>query len=206
LNDKLMELSAQDLACERGERMLFSGLSFRLAAGEALVVTGPNGAGKTSLLRMIAGFLRPSRGRVVVSRGEDAPTGTLLHFVGHQDALQGALTGRENLAFAGAIMGTGAGTVAPALARLGLAELADIPARALSAGQRRRLALARLLVAPRPLWLLDEPITGLDTRGQDTLRALAREHLDGGGLLVATTHVALDLPHANELALGGRGP
>ena len=194
-----MRLSVERLACRRGERMLFEDLSFTAEAGDAVVVTGPNGAGKTSLIRMIAGLLLPEAGAIVV---DSAPVERgSLHLVGHLDAVKGALTVRENLVFAHALLG-GAGEVA-ALDALGLAPLAELPARVLSAGQKRRLALARLVVAERPLWLLDEPAASLDNDGQVRLAAIVATHRRQGGLVVAATHAVLNFPGSREIRLGG---
>ncbi|MFZ2108413.1 MAG: heme ABC exporter ATP-binding protein CcmA, partial [Roseiarcus sp.] len=160
-----MRLGAQKIALERGGRRLFSGLSFEVGAGEALVAVGPNGAGKSSLLRVIAGFLPLAEGSLVLQGGDaEASMGEQAHCVGHADALKGALTAGENLEFWAGVLGGDPrrGAWLPALGRLGLAHVADFPVRALSAGQKRRVALARLLVARRPLWLLDEPTTALD--------------------------------------------
>jgi len=195
-----MRLTAQNLSLERGGRRLFAGVSFALEAGEALVVTGPNGAGKSSLLRAIAGFLPLSEG--AVSCEGTASREEAIHYLGHLDALKGALTAAENLAFWGAVLGGGGLPAAVALARLGLAHVADLPVRALSAGQKRRVALARLLVAHRPLWLLDEPTTALDAAAQGRFAELVNAHLGEGGLVVAATHAPLGLDAARTLALG----
>src|ERR1700693_393407 len=153
-----MRLSSEGLACWRGERVLFEGLSFAAGAGDAVAVPGPNGAGKTSLIRLIAGLTPPQAGAVVL---DGAPLAReFLHLVGHLDAVKGALTVKEHLAFSRALLGGSMGGE-NALEALGLAALAALPARVLSAGQKRRLALARLLVAERPLWLLDEPTANL---------------------------------------------
>lgn len=197
-----MQLSIEGLACRRGERVLFEGLSFAAGAGDAVVVTGPNGAGKTSLIRLIAGLMPPEAGAIVVAGAP--PAREFLHLVGHLDAVKGALTVRENLAFARALLGGSNGDQG-ALEALGLAALAGLPARVLSAGQKRRLALARLLVAERPLWLLDEPTANLDADGQARLAAIVAAHRGKGGIVVAATHAALDLPGAREVRLGG-GP
>ena len=149
-----MRLVAEGLGSMRGGRTLFRGLSFALAAGEALAVTGPNGSGKTTLLRLIAGLLPPTAGRIALADSEE-PVGEAVHFVGHLDALKGALTVDENLAFHRSLFGGGGTTVDEALARMGIGTLAALPAQVLSAGQRRRAALARLLVSYRPVWLLD---------------------------------------------------
>jgi heme exporter protein A len=200
-----MRLVVEDLACVRGGRRLFQGLSCTVAAGDALLVTGPNGAGKTSLLRLIAGLLRPAAGRIALEGTEaDRTIGMSAHFVGPLEAVKGALSAQENLSFVRALLGGGE-NVAAALARLGLETLANFPTRMLSTGQRRRLALARLLVAPRPLWLLDEPTAGLDADGQKTLATIVAAHLAKGGLVVAATHAPLEFARAREIRLGG-GP
>ena len=198
-----MRLSAENLTLERGGRRLFAGLSFSLGAGEALLVTGPNGAGKTSLLRAIAGFLPLAAGRISLAGGAAAASlQEQTHYVGHADALKSALTPRENLAFWGAMLG-GGGEPQAALARLGLPHVADFPVRALSAGQKRRVALARLLTAPRPLWLLDEPTSALDAAAQALFAGVMRDHLAGGGLIVAATHAPLGLDGAASMRLEG---
>ncbi|NKC33236.1 heme ABC exporter ATP-binding protein CcmA [Falsiroseomonas selenitidurans] len=195
-------LEAQDLACWRGDRAIFAGLSFHLPAGGALLLTGPNGAGKSSLLRLLAGLIPAAEG-LLLWDGADALADLAGHarrtrYLSHQDALKPSLTAAENLAFYARLWG---GQVAPALVALGLAELADLPARMLSAGQKRRLALARLALAPAPLWLLDEPTVGLDTASVARLGALLAAHRAGGGAVVAATHLPLPLPDAKELAL-----
>jgi heme exporter protein A len=192
-----MRLSAENLTLERGGRRLFSGLNFALGAGEALVVTGPNGSGKSSLLRGLAGLL-PFAGGVVRFEGGELAEQT--HYLGHLDALKSALTAAENLAFWGGLFGA-APDVEAALARLGLPHVADFPVRALSAGQKRRVALARLLAAARPLWLIDEPTTALDAGAQGVFAGVMREHLAGGGLIVAATHAPLGLDAARGLRL-----
>ena len=197
-----MRLIAEGLGLERGGRRLFQDLGFALAGGEALAVTGPNGAGKSSLLRLIAGLLQPTEGRIVVDGPEDRTVAALAHFIGHLDGVKAALTAAENLEFMRALLG-GRPDGRSALAALGIERLADLPAGLFSAGQKRRLALARLLIAPRPLWLLDEPLTSLDADGQTVFASLARAHLQRGGLIVAATHAALGIDGARELKLGG---
>jgi heme exporter protein A len=200
-----MRLSAWDVTIERGGRRLFAGLSFAAEAGEALIVAGPNGAGKSSLLRALCGFLPIQAGGFALHGGDPERTvGEQAHYLGHADALKGALTAGENLAYwAGALRGDPRReAVLSALARVGLAHVIDFPARALSAGQKRRAALARLLVAERPLWLLDEPTTALDAASQAAFAAIMAKHLAGGGLLVAATHAPLGLAGARELRLG----
>lgn len=185
-------LEARDLACLRGGRLVFRDVGFALERGDALVLRGPNGSGKSSLLRLLAGFLAPAAGELCWS-GEpveaDRPAHRArLHYVGHAHGLKTALTARENLSFAAALAGGAATALGPALVAFGLGPLADVPVRLLSAGQRRRLALARLLAAPRPLWLLDEPGVGLDVRSRAELEAAIEEHRAGGGVVALATH------------------
>jgi heme exporter protein A len=196
-----MTLSAQALSCVRGGRSIFEGLGFSVAAGEALLVTGRNGAGKSSLLRMIAGLLRIAGGTLSLAGGDpERSIGEQAHYLGHNDALKPALTVAENLAFWTAWLG-GAGEPRDALATVSLEELAALPAAYLSAGQKRRLSIARLVAVKRPLWLLDEPTSALDTASQAMLLDLMRAHLAGGGIIVAATHLALGLDGARELKL-----
>jgi heme exporter protein A len=197
----MLRLSASALSCVRGSRAVFHDVTFDLAGGEALAVTGPNGAGKSSLLRLLAGLIQPAGGTVAVVGGDaDLTLGEQAHYVGHLDALKSSLTVSENLSFWASYLGGGAET-APALAAVGLDALADLPAAYLSAGQRRRLSLARLLAAPRPIWLLDEPTSALDAAGQARLAELMRRHLAGGGMIVAATHGPLGIA-TKELRLG----
>ena len=205
LNGDAMRLRVWDLTIERGGRRVIAGLSFEARAGSALVVTGPNGAGKTSLLRALAGFLPIEAGGFALDGGDNERTlGEQAHYLGHADGTKGALTAGENLAFAAAILRGDSSRAAQlaGLAALGLSHVIDFPARLLSAGQRRRVALARLLVAQRPLWLLDEPATALDAAAQSALAAIMRAHLNGGGILVAAAHGALGLDGPQELRLG----
>jgi heme exporter protein A len=197
-------LEARELACLRGERAVFAGVSFRVPPGAALLLTGANGAGKSSLLRLLAGLLRPAAG-ALLWEGADALADRAQHarrlrYLSPQDALKPALIARENLLFAGRLHG-GAGGTDAALDALGLLPLADLPVRLLSTGQRRRLALARLALAPAPLWLLDEPTLGLDAAAVSRLGALLARHREGGGAVVAATHLPLPLPGAAELRL-----
>jgi heme exporter protein A len=200
-----MRLRAWDLTIDRGGRRVIAGLSFEAAGSSALILTGPNGAGKTSLLRALAGFLPIEVGGFALDGGDDERTvGEQAHYLGHADGVKAALTAGENLAFAASMLGgdpTRAAQTA-ALAALGLAHVIDFPTRLLSAGQRRRVALARLLVAKRPLWLLDEPATALDAAAQVALAAIMRTHLKDGGILVAAVHAPLGLDGAQELRLG----
>ncbi len=200
-----MRLRGWDLTIERGGRRIIAGLSFEASAGEGLIVTGPNGAGKTSLLRALAGFLPIEGGGFALEGGDpERSLGEQAHYVGHADGVKGALTAGENLAFAAAMLGGQSSRAAQqaALARVGLAHAIDFPARLLSAGQRRRVALARLLIAERGLWLLDEPATALDAAAQGALAEIMRAHLQGGGILVAAAHAPLGLEGAQELRLG----
>ena len=200
-----MRLRAWDLTIERGGRRIISGLSFEAAAGAALIVTGPNGAGKTSLLRALAGFLPIEAGGFALEGGDAERTvGERAHYLGHADGVKAALTAGENLAFAAAMLGGDSSRAAQlgALSALGLAHVIDFPAQLLSTGQRRRVALARLMAAKRPLWLLDEPTTALDAAAQAALAAIMQAHLKGGGILVAAVHAPLGLAGAQELRLG----
>jgi heme exporter protein A len=189
-------LTAEKLACMRGGRRLFDGLSFTVRAGQALAVEGANGAGKTSLLRLLAGFLAPAAGRVVVKdeSGEitDAELrGKRIGWLGHHDGLKPQLTAREQLEFYAALYAQRAD--AGVLEQVGLARQAELPCRYLSAGQKRRMALARLVVSNRPLWLLDEPFAALDTAGQALVARLMTMHCGAGGIVIAATHDPLGL-------------
>ncbi len=195
-------LQAAGLAAFRGERLVFRDIGFTLAAGEALLLTGPNGSGKSTLLRLIAGLLRPVAGTLSWD-GVDALADPPAHarrvaYVGHQDAVKPGLTAAENLRFAASL---GGGRVRDALIAVGLEELADIPGRMLSAGQRRRLALARLTLSPAPLWLLDEPTLGLDAAAVARFGAMLAAHQAADGMTIAATHLKLPIGVATELAL-----
>jgi heme exporter protein A len=203
-----MELRGTDLGCVRGARRVFEGVNFTVAAGTPLLLTGPNGAGKSSLLRLIAGLIHPEHGTVSLKGGDDElAVGEQAHYLGHLDPLKGALTVMENLAFWVRFLNAGGPSddrdaAERSLDTVGLGELADVPAGYLSAGQRRRLSLARMVAVPRSLWLLDEPTTALDAASQERLDGLMRTHLGDGGLIVAATHGPLGLPGAQELRLG----
>jgi len=197
-----IRLLGSDLACVRGGRTVFRGVSFTVEAGQAVLVSGPNGAGKSSLLRLVAGLIRAAGGRLTLEGGEaDAPVGEQAHYLGHQDALKPSLTVGENLAFWGRYLGSGTAT-ATALAAVGLDAIADLPAGYLSAGQRRRLSIARLVAVPRAIWLLDEPTSALDAAAQAILADRMRGHLAGGGIILAATHGPIGLDGAQELRLG----
>ncbi len=193
-------LEAEGLAAIRGERLVFSGLSFALPPGGALLLEGPNGSGKSTLLRVLAGLGRAEVGTLRWN-GEDALSDRTTHatrvaYLGHQDAVKPGLTVAENLAFWGTPP-----EIETALARLNLARLAPLPARMLSAGQKRRLALARLALATAPIWLLDEPTLGLDTASVAALGTMLADHRATGGVVLAATHLPLPLPGAETLRL-----
>ncbi len=204
-------LKAEGLACLRGGRPVFADLSFELPPGEILLLVGPNGSGKSSLLRVLAGLLRPALGQLTWD-GEPVQRDLLayfarLHYVGHQTSLKPRLTVRENLAFWAELRGGAKDdAVDTALKRLALERLAPQPAEVLSSGQRRRLALARLLVAPAPLWLLDEPTVGLDDANIGRLRDVIEEHRAGGGAAIIATHLDLGLNHEQTLSLADFAP
>jgi heme exporter protein A len=200
-----MRISAADLACHRGGRDVFKGVSFALGAGEALLVTGRNGAGKSSLLRMVAGLVRIAHGTLTLEGGDsELTTAEQAHYLGHQDALKLSLSVAENLKFWAAFLGAKSADYGRALDAVGLYELADLPAAYLSAGQRRRLSIARLLAVKRPLWLLDEPTSTLDAASQERLSGFMRAHIAEGGLILAATHGPVGIDGAKELRLGGR--
>ena len=206
-------LAAKDLACVRGGQIVFSGVGFSVREGQALAVTGANGVGKTTLLRVLAGLLRPSGGTLTLAGGEpDATLAEQAHYLGHQDALKPALTVGENLEFWTRYLdgkgGKGVAGSAPAIASLetsletwGLAALRTLPAACLSAGQRRRLSLCRLDAVRRPVWLLDEPTAALDAAAQVTLGKAMTAHLAEGGIIVVATHGPLPIAAHVELPL-----
>src|ERR1700716_1913801 len=198
-----MRLSGRGVRCVRGGREVFSGLDFEASSGEALAVTGPNGSGKTSLLRLIAGLLTMAGGSIALEGGETELTlPEQAHYLGHRDALKPALSVAENLCFWRDFLGGEAFDVRESLAAVGLDHAAQLPAAYLSAGQRRRLSIARLLAVRRPIWLLDEPTNALDAAGQSLFSGLMGEHLGRGGLIIAATHTPLGVL-ANELRIGG---
>lgn len=197
-------LNIDGLTVSRGERVLFRGLSLSAAAGEAVALTGANGAGKTSLLRAIAGFLRPDAGRIGFTGVEpDEARRRGLHWLGHLDGLKGARRARDELDFQARWAGADADGIAAAADVLALEPLLDLEVRQLSAGQRRRLAFARLVAAPRPLWLLDEPFAPLDARWREALGVLMQAHLDKGGTILAAVHDPLPVAaRAVEIGAG----
>lgn len=189
---------AEAVSAFRGDRLVLDRVSFTLPAGGALLLLGPNGAGKSTLLRALAGLKRLDGGRVLFD-GSDELAG-LVAYLGHRDAVKPGLSTRENLAFAARVSGRGVGD---ALAALGLTALGPLPARMLSAGQSRRLALARLVVSGAPVWLLDEPTLGVDAASVAAFGGVLARHRAGGGVVVAATHLPLPLDGAAELRLGG---
>jgi heme exporter protein A len=198
-----MRLLGRGIKCVRGGREVFSELDFTAISGEALAVTGPNGAGKTSLLRIIAGLLTVAAGSVGLEDGErELTVAEQAHYLGHRDAMKPALSVLENLAFWRDFLGGEASNAAQSLDAVGLDHAADLPAAYLSAGQRRRLSIARLLAVRRPIWLLDEPTSALDAPGQSLFAALMRDHLTRGGLIIAATHAPLGV-EARELRIVG---
>lgn len=200
-----LALEARGLTIRRGYRLLFDALDLDLAAGEVVQLSGPNGAGKSTLMRVLAGFLRADEGSIAWNGlPEDAEAGALLHYHGHREGLREALSPRENLAFSAGILGGSVEAIMPALGKTGADALADLPVQVLSAGQRRRVALARLLVAPRPVWLLDEPLAALDVEGQALVGRLIADHRAAGGMALVATHQPLGIP-VRHLVLDGRG-
>jgi heme exporter protein A len=204
--DESGELAAENLACRRGERLIFARLDCRLPAGGALVLTGANGAGKSSLLRLLATLLAPEIGHLSWAgtpvADDLASYRAKLHYVGHRDAIKTALGVRETLGFWAEMRGIARPALDAALAAFGLDAIADFPCRWLSAGQRRRLALARLIAAPAAVWLLDEPTAALDADGEACLLAAISAHRAAGGRVAIATHQALPLDNAATLALG----
>jgi len=198
-----MRLSGRGVRCVRGGREVFAGLDFEAASGEVLAVTGANGSGKTSLLRLIAGLLAPAAGSIALDGGAAELTlPEQAHYLGHRDALKPALSVLENLAFWRDFLGGDVFDAGASLTSVGLGHTTHLPAAYLSAGQRRRLSLARLLTARRPVWLLDEPTAALDAAGQRLFAGLMRDHLARGGLIIAATHGPLGID-ARELKMGG---
>ena len=197
-------LSVAGLTLSRGERVLFRDLSLSLAPGEAVALTGANGAGKTSLLRALAGFLRPDAGTIAFADADPAESQRRhLHWLGHLDGLKGARRARDELAFQAQWLGADADGIAAAVDVLALEPLADLEVRQLSAGQRRRLAFARLIAAPRPIWLLDEPFAPLDARWRAALGVLMQAHLEKGGAILAAVHDPLPVAsRAVDLGVG----
>ncbi len=198
-----MRIAAENIACERGGRNVFSNLSFTVGSGEFLQLTGPNGTGKSSLLRLIANLGEPGSGHIELDGGEpDLTLAQQAHYIAHADASKSALTVTENLKFWQGFLG--GGEIKQALEALNLVPLAGYPVALLSAGQKRRVALARLALVPRRVWLLDEPSVGLDEASQGLLVALMRQHLKTQGIIIAATHVGLGLAPDKNVVLGSR--
>ncbi len=200
------QFMGQDLSCFRGERLVFAGLSFGVNTGDALILRGANGSGKSTLLRIMAGLLTPLEGHVRWADGDatiaddpDTHHGRI-HFVGHADAVKPALSVTENIRFWAGLR-TRTPDVDGAMKTLGIAALADVPGRFLSAGQKRRVNLARILAAPAHLWLLDEPATALDADAITALGRAVTAHRAGGGMVIASTHQDLALENAAVLNL-----
>lgn len=205
----MSELRGEELVCIRGERPVFARLSFAWREGAACRLIGPNGAGKSSFLRLLAGLITPAAGRLIwdgdpVSSDREGHRARI-SYCGHQDALKSALTVREGLLFWARLGGEPA-KIDAALEAFGLTGLAETPARILSSGQKRRAALARLVVEQRPVWLLDEPTVGLDAASQVALERLIADHRAAGGIVAAATHVPIDLPDAESLDMADFAP
>ena len=203
-----MKLVVENLRLERGARTIVADLSFSVASGEALLLTGANGAGKSTLLRALAGLFTPAIGSIRLEGPNiDSTVSEHCHFIGHLNGLKSSLTASENLAFWSAYLGdNNPGRVLTALDAMQLASLETIPAAYLSAGQKRRLGLARLLVADRPIWLLDEPTVSLDQASARLLADLVNTHVASGGIAIAATHLPLGLTNARELRLSPPAP
>jgi heme exporter protein A len=201
-----MRLVAEGVGGERGGETVFAGIDFAVSDGEALVVTGPNGSGKSTLLRIIAGLLPAAEGSIrLEGGGEEAPDpAAACHYLGHENGMKPALSVAENLDFWRNFNGAPALGIGEALEAVDLETVAHLPYGYLSTGQRRRIAIARLLISHRPLWLLDEPTAGLDRRSEERFAALMTAHLRQGGMIVAATHVALGLEGVKELRMGER--
>ena len=202
-----MKLLAENLALSRGGRPLLAGISFVVGPGEALLLLGANGVGKTTLIRAVAGLLAPAAGSIRIDGGHaERSVGEQCHYIGHLNGVKASLTVAENAAFWARFLGRKPEGIDAALAAFGLASLRDIPAASLSAGQQRRWGLARVLLAHRPIWLLDEPTVALDHAAVEALTRVVAEHLAAGGLVIAATHVPLGFTKARELALGAAAP
>lgn len=204
-----MQLAADELAVTRGERIVFSDLSFAVSEGEALILTGPNGSGKTTLIRAIAGLIRPAAGELRLDAGDPERTiGQHCHYVGHRGAIRSSMTVLENVEFWRSFLAKDSidrlpGRDGAALDAFGLLALSHIPAGYLSDGQRRRLGLARLLLTRRRIWLLDEPYASLDAASQGILDAVIDRHLRSAGIAIIATHQPIDVSSQRELRLGG---
>ncbi len=200
-----MKLLADNVTCVRGSRAVLTAVNFIVNGGEALLLRGANGSGKTTLLRTLAGFITPEGGQIrLADAPRDRELSELCHYVGHLNGIKSGFTVGENLVFLRAFLGNeDAAVIEKALLAFDLAQLRHVPAGLLSAGQKRRLGLARLLVAHRPLWLLDEPSVSLDVASQALLAEQVRAHIDGGGIIVAASHVSLGIDFSATLVLSG---
>lgn len=205
-----MQLSAENLAARRGEDLLFVNISFSLAAGEALILTGRNGSGKSTLLRVVAGLLAPEKGHTTFTGNHDESDrrpGEVSHYFGHRNAMKNELSVAENLAFwkhfLGDIEGSSGMDIEEAADAVGLSAITHLPFGYLSAGQQRRMAFAKLLVAHRPVWILDEPTAAVDSTADTLFSQLISAHQMGGGIVLAATHQPLALRSARELTMTG---
>jgi heme exporter protein A len=210
-----MRLTADNLSARRGEDLIFKDISFTLGAGESIVLTGRNGSGKSTLLRTVAGLLRPESGRVVWTSEGSEPgmrAAEACHYLGHRNAMKAELSVSENLSFWQEFLGDftgGAGAVRRSISigeaadAVGLGDIAHLPFGYLSAGQQRRMAFAKLLVAWRPVWILDEPTAALDVSAERVFTRLIKNHLADGGIALAATHQPLDLENTQELKMTG---
>lgn len=203
-----MKLTVKNLSVWRGSRVVIEDQSFDVQAGEVLLVKGKNGSGKTTLLRALAGLIRPENGEVaLLGTNDDAPLADHCHYVGHLNAVKATQTVWETVEFHARFLNPDAdrgdtrSSVDHALERFSLSQLASVPSGYLSAGQKRRLGLARLLSAPRPIWFLDEPTTSLDQQSAEGLASVINEHVDDGGMVIAATHLDLSLAQARTLQL-----
>jgi heme exporter protein A len=199
----LVRLTGSGLAAVRGGRPVFGDLFFSVAEGELLAVTGPNGAGKSTLLRLIAGLLRPAVGTLLLEPAGEDGIGRLAHYLGHLDALKPSLSLADNLAYWQRLFGAQQMRIDEALDAVGLSGLGGLPVSTLSAGQKRRAAIARLVLSHRPIWLLDEPLTGLDAHAEIMLGRLIDRHRGEGGLAIVATHRDLPAMPTATLMLGG---
>lgn len=204
-----MRLMAEGLSAKRGEDLIFNDISFVLDASDALVVTGPNGSGKSTLLRVLAGLLHPESGYLKLENcpPEIGHPSEVSHYLGHRNAMKRELTVAENLSFWQRFMGDSPGgtgvALAEAVAAVGLPDIAHLPFGYLSAGQQRRMAMAKLIVAYRPIWILDEPTAALDAGADRLFADLVKAHLGRGGIVIAATHQPLGLDRTKELQMTG---
>ncbi|MEM8539400.1 MAG: heme ABC exporter ATP-binding protein CcmA [Pseudomonadota bacterium] len=196
-----MQLIAENLACDRGDTRIFEGVSFALKSGEGMLVTGPNGAGKSSLLRVVAGFLPAAAGTVACDGNDIAQ---FSHYLGPQNGMKPALTVAENLEFWQNYFGIADFSIVAALERVGLSHVHHVPYSDLSTGQKRRIAIARLFLNHRPIWLLDEPTSGLDGHAEEVFAGIVSDHMKAGGIVVAATHLPIDVDGMKMLRFAER--